>query len=92
MSADDGSDPAGSGDDRTEAASKTEHWEDRWLPAVPVADSDTWPEYDLEFAIEDDADGGARCTIFPREDQEYEFLTAWITAESGAYVSIEEVR
>lgn len=37
-------------------------------------------------------DGPCRCTIHPREVTDQDETTAWITAESGAFFSVDEVR
>jgi hypothetical protein len=88
------------GDDRTDASGSTEDlpqvgpdgWEDRWLPAVPVSDTDAWPVFDLEFTVETTPSGLVQCTIFPRDVDEDDLLTRWITADRGSFLSLGDAR
>lgn len=63
-------------------------------PPVAVDSSalDRWPTYTLEYTIEAVGSDGKQCTMYPSTVDEESELTAWITAEGGAFVAIEEIR
>jgi hypothetical protein len=86
---DDGSDASGSAEDLPQVG--PDEWENRWLPAVPVSDTGSWPVFDLECVVETTPSGLVQCTIFPPDADEDDLLTTWITADSGSFVPVEDV-
>ncbi|MFB6107993.1 MAG: hypothetical protein ABEJ82_04010 [Haloplanus sp.] len=52
---------------------------------------DRWPRIDLDHVIEASEDV-RQCTMYPSSTNEDQRLTAWITADEGAYVGIDDVR
>lgn len=54
-----------------------------------VADPD---RPDLEATVVHHDDGHAECTIYPVDADETELVTTWITADEGAFVSLEAMR
>jgi len=53
---------------------------------------DRWPTYTLEYTIEAVGSDGEQCTMYPSDIDEEDELTAWITAEDGAFVAIDEIQ
>ena len=62
-------------------------------PHSPLSGSDG-PDVAVGFEhVTVDRDGRpTECTIFPRDCDEDEILTHWITASEGSFVSLEERR
>ncbi|PSQ18832.1 hypothetical protein BRD00_03535 [Halobacteriales archaeon QS_8_69_26] len=53
----------------------------------PLAD-----DYEIVALFEGPAEEGQSCTLVPREAEEDELMTHWLTADAGSIVSLDEVR
>ncbi len=51
-----------------------------------------WPVFDIEFVMESTDLGNDQCTFYPRNGDEEEILSTWITAEAGSFVELADVR
>ncbi|MFB6101050.1 MAG: hypothetical protein ABEJ73_00610 [Haloplanus sp.] len=60
--------------------------------AVDSPALDRWPTFTLDHSIEAVGCDGTQCTIYPSNVPEDRRLTAWITADEGAFVGIDEIR
>jgi hypothetical protein len=60
--------------------------------AVDSPALDRWPTHSLEHTVEAVGSDGQQCTIYPPTVDEDAELTAWITANDGAFVAIDEIR
>jgi len=57
--------------------------------ADPAAEPDRTDA--LEYAVVENGDGPAECTVYPRDCAEEDLMTRWLTAREGAYVSLTEM-
>lgn len=55
-------------------------------------ESDTEPAQVLEHVTAEYEDGPDACTMYPRNCTDHEIATHWITAETGSYVDLSDMR
>ncbi|MFC4358193.1 hypothetical protein ACFO0N_09560 [Halobium salinum] len=51
-----------------------------------------WPVFDVEFVLESTDLGDDQCTFYPRNADEEQMLTTWITAAEGDFVTLDDAR
>ncbi|SDM00178.1 hypothetical protein SAMN04487949_0455 [Halogranum gelatinilyticum] len=57
---------------------------------TPATDLDSWPVFEMDYAI-DSTDDGDQCTLYPRDLGE-ELRGQWIAASVGSFVAVESLR